>query len=61
MPSKLRIPVTIRVRRDVLAIIENRVEKYPGEMTVSRYINMRLEYDILRKHNSKKKDKNDGL
>jgi hypothetical protein len=55
MPSTVRIPVTVRIRRDVLAIIEQRVKHYPGTMTVSSYINMRLEYDILRKHNPKKK------
>jgi len=31
------------------------VKKYPGAMTRSFYIALRLEYDIRRKHNPKKK------
>jgi len=55
MPSKSTTPVTIRLSNDVLEVIDRRVKKYPGAMTRSFYIALRLEYDIRRKHNPKKK------
>jgi hypothetical protein len=52
MPGKSKSTTMVRVRlpNEVLNIIERRVENYPGEMTVSGYIRMTLEYMVLRKH-----------
>ena len=41
---RVRLPVT------VLDAIERKVKKYPGEMTISGYIRMILEYMVMRKH-----------
>jgi hypothetical protein len=48
--AKSTAMVRVRLPIEVLNIIERRAEKYPGEMTVSGYIRMTLEYMVLRKH-----------
>jgi hypothetical protein len=50
MASKSTTMVRVRLPNNVLDIIKRRADKYPGEMTVSGYIRMTLEYMVLRKH-----------
>lgn len=52
MPGRSKSTTMVRVRlpNEVLNAIERKVKKYPGEMTVSGYIRMTLEYMVMRKH-----------
>ena len=52
MPGRSKKTKVIGVRLPVEMVkkLEKRAENYPGEMTVSGYIRMRMEYDVTRKH-----------
>jgi hypothetical protein len=50
MASKSTKMIRVRLPIEVINIIERRAKKYPGEMTVSGYVRMTMEYMVLRKH-----------
>lgn len=55
--SKKTTVISVRMYNEDVSIIDGRCKKYPGEMTRGKYIRMRMEYDLRRKHNPKKKGK----
>lgn len=50
MSSKSTGVISVRLRKETIDAIQRRAENYPGEMTVSGYIRMTLEYMVHRKH-----------
>jgi len=44
------VMVRVRLPVEIVAIINRRAKKYPGEMSLSRYISDRITYDVTRKH-----------
>jgi len=50
LTSTVTILITIRVRKETFAKIEQRCDKYPGEMYPRRYIQDIVEFMVNRKH-----------
>lgn len=55
--SKSSVVVGMRLSNEDVAILDRKVDNYPGEMSRSRYCGMRLHYDLTRKHARHKKQR----